>query len=115
MSLSIAEPHRDASNARPVRWTVVALCFLTVLLDGLDTTAIGFVVPTLAREWGLPPAAFTPAFVATSLGAVIGYLLSGRLSARHGRRAVVLGSVLVFVLGSGATAWAASMPALAWL
>jgi AAHS family 4-hydroxybenzoate transporter-like MFS transporter len=47
------------------------LCFLTILLDGYDTAVISFAAPSLAHDWALPAAAFTPAFVATSLGAVI--------------------------------------------
>jgi AAHS family 4-hydroxybenzoate transporter-like MFS transporter len=53
------------------KW-VIAICFLIVLLDGLDTTSIAFVAPLLAREWGMPAAAFAPAFISTSIGAVIG-------------------------------------------
>ena len=67
----------------------IVLCFLTILLDGYDTGVVSFTAPTLARDWGVTPAAFTPAFVATSLGAVIGYLSCGTLSERFGHRMVV--------------------------
>ena len=72
------------------------LCFLTILLDGYDTSVISFVAPSLAHDWSLLPAAFTPAFVATSLGAVIGYLCCGALAARFGHRRVVIASVAFF-------------------
>jgi AAHS family 4-hydroxybenzoate transporter-like MFS transporter len=91
------------------------LCFLTVTLDGYDTTAIGFVAPTLAAVWQLPGAAFTPAFMATSAGAVLGYLLSGRLSARQGRRRAMLLTVGLFALGSLATAAAQGVVSLSVL
>lgn len=103
------------SDAKPIQWRIVILAFLAILLDGFDTTSISFVVPTLAREWGMAPAAFTPAFVATNLGAVIGYMVSGQLAHRFGSRWVILCSVLVFAGGSMLTGFAGSLPALAVL
>ena len=35
------------------QWSIFALCFLIVLLDGFDTAAIGFIAPSLLKEWGL--------------------------------------------------------------
>src|SRR5450830_1836405 len=89
------------------------LAFLTILVDGFDTTSIGFVVPTLAAQWQLPLSAFTPVFVATSLGAALGYALSGRLAVSLQRRNIVLGSVFLFALGSCLGALAGSVPVLA--
>ncbi len=93
----------------------LVICFLIVLLDGLDTTSIAFVAPLLAREWGLPPAAFTPAFVATSLGAVVGYMACGPLAQRFGARAVGTGSVVLFGLGTLLTAAAWDIASLSAL
>lgn len=84
-------------------WTIV-VCFLIVLLDGLDTTSIAFVAPLLVAEWGVSAAAFTPAFLATSIGAVIGYMACGPLAQRFGARAVGIGSVVLFGLGTALTA-----------
>lgn len=92
---------------------ITLLAFLTILLDGFDTTSIGFVVPTLAAQWQLPLSAFTPVFVATSLGAALGYALSGRLAVSLQRRNIVLGSVVLFALGSCLGALAESVPVLA--
>ncbi len=42
-------------NAQPLsgyQWRVVALCFLIVFLDGLDTAAMGFIAPALSQDWG---------------------------------------------------------------
>lgn len=86
------------------RWRVPVLAFLALLLDGYDTTSLGFVIPSLAREWSLAPAAFTPALVATNAGVVAGYLLSGRLAARFGHRNVIVASTALFAAGSALTA-----------
>lgn len=96
------------------KW-VIAICFLIVLLDGLDTTSIAFVAPLLAREWGMPPAAFTPAFISTSIGAVIGYVACGPLAERLGPRIVGVGSVVLFGLGTLLTAAAYDIVSLSAL
>lgn len=97
-SKTVALEQISVSNSR--KYFTVALAFLIVLLDGLDTTAIAFVAPAMAREWGMATSAFTPAFVSTSVGAVIGYMVAGPLSIRFGLRVVGVGSTLLFGLGS---------------
>jgi MFS transporter, AAHS family, 4-hydroxybenzoate transporter len=92
-------------------WTL-AVSFLIVLLDGLDTTSISFVAPALAREWGLAAAALTPAFIATSVGAVVGYMASGPLAKRFGQRAVGVASVALFGSASLVTAGAGDVASL---
>lgn len=88
------------------------LCFIVILLDGYDTGVVAYTAPALAHDWNLSPAAFTPAFVATSLGAVIGYISCGPLAARLGHRRLVIASVAFFGLMSIATLWATDMPSL---
>jgi MFS transporter, AAHS family, 4-hydroxybenzoate transporter len=115
MSTTIATPSITGSATGTVSWWGVVLCFLTVLLDGFDTISIGLVVPTMAREWNLPPSAFTLTFMGTSLGAVVGYVCSGWFAARYSRRGVMINSVMLFALGSLLTAFATSIHAMSWL
>lgn len=117
MHSASTSPTDAAARPEPTRiaWRVVIISLLASFLDGFDTTSIGFVAPTLAHDWGTTAAAFTPAFVGTSLGAVIGYMLSGALVRRGGGRRVVFASVLVFGLGSLATAFAPNMAVLSLL
>jgi len=98
-----------ASNAG---WLAAGLCFVVILLDGYDTGVVSYTAPMLARDWAVPPAAFTPAFVATSLGAVIGYVSCGALAARIGHRWLVIGSVAFFGLMSLVTLSAAGITSL---
>lgn len=101
MTENLDNPTTQTVNAGGM-W-VLALCFLVVLLDGLDTTSISFIGPVLARQWGVFPAALTPAFIATSLGAVVGYMSCGPLAQRFGLRTIGLSSVAIFGLGTLAT------------
>jgi AAHS family 4-hydroxybenzoate transporter-like MFS transporter len=97
-----------------LQFKVVVLCFLAILFDGIDTTAIGVVVPTLARSWAIPPASFTAAFLATNLGAVVGYIGCGPIAARIGRRPLIIMSVIWFGVCTLLTAFIDSVTAL-WI
>jgi AAHS family 4-hydroxybenzoate transporter-like MFS transporter len=44
--------------------TLGLYCAAVLLLDGFDTTAIGFAAPSLAKEWRLTKAALGPVFSA---------------------------------------------------
>ncbi|MEU6269592.1 MFS transporter [Saccharopolyspora shandongensis] len=88
----------------PVRWGVVLLAFLAVLFDGFDSASLSFVLPSLAEQWGIVAAAFTPAVVITNIGVVLGYLASGTLGVRMGLRWLLLTGVVTFAVGSLATA-----------
>ncbi|MFM0206350.1 MFS transporter [Paraburkholderia sediminicola] len=76
-------------------WALL-VCFLVIVLDGFNTTSISFVVPKLANDWSLAPARFTPVFVATNIGAAIGFMISGPLAQRFGNRLIGLASVVLF-------------------
>ena len=87
-----------------VRRSLVALAFLAVLLDGFDAAALAVAVPTLSREWGVPAAGFTLPLVLTNIGVVLGYLSSGWLGARWGRRRLLIGGVVLFAAATCAVA-----------
>jgi len=79
-------------------------CAAVLLLDGFDTTAIGYVAPSLAREWSLTKGALGPVFSADLFGLMIGALLLGPLADRIGRRKIIILCTLAFGLGTLATA-----------
>ena len=102
----------DARHRRGAAFLVPLLCGLVQLLDGYDLSSIGLVVPYLVKEWSLPPAAFTQAFVFSSIGIMIGAITAGPIADRFGRRPMLLLSVLAFGVFSLLSAWA---PSLEWL
>src|SRR5882724_4203472 len=79
-------------------------CAAVLLLDGFDTTAIGYVAPSLARVWSLTKGALGPVFSAGLFGLMIGALLLGPLADRIGRRKIIIFCTLAFGLGTLATA-----------
>jgi AAHS family 4-hydroxybenzoate transporter-like MFS transporter len=78
------------------QWTIFAICFLIVLLDGFDTAAIGFIAPSLLKEWGLSKAALAPVLSAALFGLAAGGLVAGPCADRFGRRAVLVAAVALF-------------------
>jgi MFS transporter, AAHS family, 4-hydroxybenzoate transporter len=102
----------NTSTGKESVFATMLLCFLIVTLDGFDTIAITFVAPILARDWGISPAAMVPAFLATSVGAVVGYMACGPLALRFGARSMALASVVIFGLGSVATVLAGDIASL---
>ncbi|MFF9453138.1 MFS transporter [Streptomyces flaveolus] len=95
-----------------MRFGVVGLAFLAVLLDGFDSASLSFVLPSLAEQWGVGSADFTPAVVLTNIGVVLGYLASGRLAVRLGLRRMLIAGTVLFAAGSMATALVLPMQSL---
>ena len=79
---------------------VVVVAALAVLLDGFDSQLISFAIPVLIKEWGVGRAAFAPVVAAGLVGMSLGSACAGIVGDRFGRRAAILGSVLVFGLAT---------------
>ena len=94
------------------QWLIFAVCFVIVLLDGFDTAAIGYIAPSLIKEWGVERPALGPVLSAALFGLAFGALGSGPLSDRLGRRCLLLGSVLVFGVACLASALSTSLEQL---
>src|ERR1700738_3013659 len=87
-------------------------CAAVLFLDGFDTTAIGYVAPSLAKEWGLTKAALGPVFSAGLFGLMIGALTLGPLADRIGRKKIIVFSTLAFGIGTLVTAFVPDVNAL---
>ncbi|NQD94063.1 MFS transporter, partial [Pseudomonas sp. CrR25] len=102
----------DNSKISPFQIVVLVLCFLVVLVDGFDTAVIGYIAPALRQEWGLLPAQLSPAFGAGLFGLMCGSFIFGPIADTFGRKRVLLASVLIFGLGTLASAWSTSIEML---
>src|SRR5713226_828644 len=94
------------------QWLIFALCFCIVLLDGFDTAAIGYIAPSLITEWGVERPALAPVLSAALFGLAFGALSAGPLADRFGRRAMLVGSVLIFGMACLASAFSGSLTEL---
>jgi AAHS family 4-hydroxybenzoate transporter-like MFS transporter len=80
-----------------------------VLLDGFDTAAIGFIAPSLLKEWGLSKAALAPVLSAALFGLAAGGLVAGPCADRFGRRAVLVTAVALFGAACTGSAFSADL------
>lgn len=99
----------------PFQWVIFALCFFIVLLDGFDTAAIGYIAPSLIKEWGVSKPALAPVLSAALFGLAAGALLAGPLADRLGRKKVLVGSVLIFAVACLASGFAPDLTTLSVL
>src|SRR3954463_8870847 len=96
----------------PFQWLIFALCFCVVLLDGFDPAAIGYIAPSLVAEWGVERPALAPVLSAALFGLAFGALSAGPLAGRCGRKAVLVGSVLIFGVACLASAFSGGLTRL---
>jgi AAHS family 4-hydroxybenzoate transporter-like MFS transporter len=75
---------------------IVALCFLTVALDGFDTASVGFIAPAIRKQWALSALQLAPVFGGGLFGLMIGALLFGPLADKFGRKPILCLSVAFF-------------------
>jgi len=94
------------------QWVVFALCFFIVLLDGFDTAAIGYIAPSLIKDWGVSKPALAPVLSAALFGLAAGALASGPIADRLGRRRVLTATVLLFGVATLASAFATNLTEL---
>src|SRR5215204_6609778 len=85
---------------------LVAFCFLIVLSDGYDITAIAFAAPELLKEWQITNrAALGPVFSASLVGILVGSPLLGYVGDRYGRKPATVISCLIFGVFTLAAVW----------
>ncbi len=99
----------EAPDTTPLtRWhaAVLAVLILGLVIDVMKPATLGFVLPGLAKEYGIPKstAAYLP-FVALT-GTTVGSFLWGWLADVYGRRVSILLSTILFV----STAICGAMP-----
>lgn len=85
-------------DQRPIgKFQRMLLCaaFCMVALDGFDLTCMGFIAPAMKAQWHLASTALGPVLSAALAGLALGALAAGPVADRHGRRVVLLVSLLV--------------------
>ena len=107
----------DDAPLRPQHLALLAAMSIAITIDAMKPITLGFVVPGMAKEYGLKsplnphgsvPVALLPLFALG--GTVIGSLLWGWLGDRIGRRASILLAGVLFI----ATSICGAMPSYQW-
>lgn len=82
---------------------VLVLCFLVMVADNYDNTAISFVMPRLIRDWHLDKLTATFIIVAGLFGLMVGSILFGWLGDVVGRKTMIIAGLVEFGLVTLAT------------
>jgi len=103
------------STIGPLQRRVFVLCLMTLIIDGFDVQAMGYVIPALSAAWEIEPAQFRTVLPAANFGVLIGSLLFSPIADKIGRRPVLIGSTLWFAVMTLAAAFAGNVTQLFWL
>jgi AAHS family 4-hydroxybenzoate transporter-like MFS transporter len=115
LHLSATEAALGGQRIGSLQLRVAAVCLLAQTFDGYDLSSISMAAPALSQAWHLPGAAFANTFVMSSVGIMMGALISGPIGDRTGRKPVLLASLMLLMVSSLACVYATSIPALAAL
>ncbi len=94
----------------PAHWGLMVVLTIALVIDVMKPAALGFVMPGMTHEYGVPKsqASLVPFFAL--VGTVTGSILWGIIADIYGRKASILLSAVVFV----GTSICGAMPSLGW-
>jgi AAHS family 4-hydroxybenzoate transporter-like MFS transporter len=78
--------------------SIIAICFAAAMVDGFDTLVVAFIAPALAGTWSLAATQVGAIFGAGLLGADLGGFSIGPAADRYGRKAMLLGCIVLFAI-----------------
>ncbi|MGP3966311.1 MFS transporter [Streptomyces sp. 6N223] len=106
------EPSPPGTLPRRRRLVVLAICCMSLLIVGLDITALNVALPSIQRELGAEVSGLQWTVDAYTVVLAAFLMLSGSTADRVGRRRVFRTGLVVFTAGSALCALA---PGLGWL
>ena len=102
----------EARPIGPAQWTVIGLCALVAMLDGMDLQSIGLAAPAMIAQLHIAPPVFGYVFSAALAGLALGAFLLGPLADRVGRKRVRVAATFCFGLFTLTTALVGDLPEL---
>lgn len=106
--LIVAAPE-DAPLSR-AHWGLLFVLVLALIIDTMKPASLGFTVPGMVGEYGVPKATVSLVPFFALIGTMTGSVLWGVLADIYGRKATILLSAVMFV----GTSICGAMPSLAW-
>jgi putative MFS transporter len=106
--IEIAAP--EDAHLSVAHWTLMGVLVVALVIDVMKPAALGFTIPGMVTEYGVPraTAALVPFFAL--VGTVVGSVLWGVIADIYGRKASILLSAVMFV----GTSICGAMPSLYW-
>jgi putative MFS transporter len=105
----VVSPPEDAPLSR-AHWILMAALVVALIIDIMKPASLGFTIPGMVSEYGVPKASasLVPFFALT--GTVVGSIVWGVIADIYGRKASILLSAVMFV----GTSICGAMPSLYW-
>jgi len=105
----VVTPPEDAPLSR-AHWALMAVLVIALIIDIMKPASLGFTIPGMVSEYGVPKAtaSLVPFFALT--GTVVGSIVWGVIADIYGRKASILLSAVMFV----GTSICGAMPSLYW-
>ena len=91
-------------------WTLMLVLAIALAIDVMKPASLGFTVPGMVAEYGVPKATVSLVPFFALVGTVVGSMLWGVIADIYGRKASILLSAVMFV----GTSICGAMPSLAW-
>ena len=92
-----------------LQYSVVVVCFLMNMLDGMDVLIMSYTAPAIAKAWGTGPEALGAVFSSGLFGMTIGTLFISPFADRIGRKNMMLISALIMGVCIYATSFSTSV------
>ncbi|MEH3100635.1 MFS transporter [Sphingomonas adhaesiva] len=104
----VAAPEDAALS--PAHWRLMAVLVVALVIDVMKPASLGFTVPGMVAEYGVPKKTVSLVPFFALAGTVTGSVLWGWIADLYGRKATILLSAVMFV----GTSICGAMPSLAW-
>lgn len=105
----VVSPPEDAPLTL-AHWQLMFVLVIALVIDVMKPASLGFSLPGMMDEYGLPQATASLLPLSALIGTVIGSILWGIIADIYGRKASILLSAVFFV----GTAICGAMPSFAW-
>jgi MFS transporter, AAHS family, 4-hydroxybenzoate transporter len=99
----------DTPRVSGVTVRVTLLCFLVMVADSYDVSALSFAVPELIRQWHVDKIATGTVFSASLFGLMVGSVIFGFIGDRWGRKTAIVAGSIAFGALTLATGLATSL------
>ena len=102
----------DNSKMGLLQYSIISICFLMNMLDGMDVLVISYTAPAIAAEWSISSEALGIVFSAGLVGMTMGAMFIAPKTDIIGRRPMILLSAALMGLSIFCTAYAGSITEL---
>ncbi|WP_423141515.1 MFS transporter [Parablastomonas sp. CN1-191] len=109
-AVAIAAHVPDDAPLSAAHWRLMAALIVALVIDVMKPASLGFTLPGMEAEYGLPKHVVALLPFSALTGTVLGSMLWGALADRYGRRSTIMLSAVMFV----GTSICGAMPSFSW-